>query len=138
MDPIVLAAGTALVSAMATDVWQQARGQLVALWRRARPEQAEVIEGELADVRDDVLAAREAGDAQTEPALARAWQLRLHRLLGDDPALAAELRRVLDETLTPALPADERARIDSVVLNAHATGHARIYQAGRDQHITER
>ncbi|SCE94006.1 hypothetical protein GA0070564_102172 [Micromonospora mirobrigensis] len=138
MDPIVVAAGTALVSAMATDVWQQARDQLVGLWRRVRPEQAEVIGGELAQARDDVLAARRAGDPDTERALAGAWQLRLHRLLAEDPALAGELRRVLDEALTPALTADERTAIGSVVMNATATGQARIYQSGRDQHITER
>src|SRR5690349_14355645 len=51
MDPIVLAAGTALVTAMATDAWQSARDGAVALWRKVRPEQAEIVEAELAEVR---------------------------------------------------------------------------------------
>jgi hypothetical protein len=32
VDPIVLAAATALVGAMATDAWQQARTAVVAWW----------------------------------------------------------------------------------------------------------
>jgi hypothetical protein len=37
MDRIVLAAGTALVGAIASDTWQQVRGAIVGLWRRAHP-----------------------------------------------------------------------------------------------------
>ncbi|MDB4872445.1 MAG: hypothetical protein JWL97_3449, partial [Gemmatimonadales bacterium] len=38
MDPILVAADTALVGAMATDTWQQARAGAVALWRRLHPD----------------------------------------------------------------------------------------------------
>ncbi|MFG1685202.1 hypothetical protein ACGFNP_33925 [Nonomuraea sp. NPDC049269] len=138
MDPIVLAAGTALVTAMATDTWQQARRAAVALWQRVRPEQADAVENELAEVRALVLTARRDGDSDTEQALAGSWQVRLAQLVRAEPALAEELRRVLDEDLTPALPADERARIGSITMSATASDQGRIYQAGRDQHITER
>ncbi|MDQ3222311.1 MAG: hypothetical protein M3Q75_02395 [Gemmatimonadota bacterium] len=43
MDPIVVAFGTALVGAMATEVWQQARGAVVALWRRVCLQQADIV-----------------------------------------------------------------------------------------------
>jgi hypothetical protein len=138
MDPIVLAAGTALVTAMATDAWQSARDGAVALWRRARPEQAEVVEAELTEVREQVLRARGEGDADTEQALTGSWQVRLQQLLRTDPSLAGELRRVLDEVLTPALQPADQDRIGSLVMTATASGHGRVYQAGRDQTIHER
>ncbi|GAA2430642.1 hypothetical protein GCM10010191_50310 [Actinomadura vinacea] len=138
MDPVVVAAGTALIGAMATDAWQHVRTGVVGLWRRGRPEQAEGIQAELAEVRAEVLAARDEGDEATEQALVGAWQVRLQRLVREDPALGAELRRLLDETLTPPLAPGERDQITSIVLKATARDHGRVYQAGRDQHITER
>ncbi|MEU6723747.1 hypothetical protein ABZ917_08565 [Nonomuraea wenchangensis] len=138
MDPIVLAAGTALVTAMATDAWQSAREGVVALWRKARPEQVEVVEAELVEVREQVLQARRDDDADTEQALAGMWQVRLQQLLRADPSLAPQIQRVLDEVLTPALAPPERERIGLLVMKAKASGHGRVYQAGRDQTIHER
>ncbi|MEU9289903.1 hypothetical protein AB0D57_35920 [Streptomyces sp. NPDC048275] len=136
VDPIVLAAGTALVGAMATDVWQQARTATVDLWRRIQPGRADGIDAELDNLRTQVLAAREAGDADTEQAPAGAWRLRLHELFRDNPGLAVELQQLLDEHLTPALPADEQAQVRSVVMSVEARDNSRVYMAGGDQHIT--
>ncbi|MFF9124029.1 hypothetical protein ACF09J_12110 [Streptomyces sp. NPDC014889] len=133
MDPIVLAAGTALVSSMATDGWEQARAGLVTLWRRARPAQADRVGADLAGVRTQVLSARDAGDTATVQALTGSWQVRLQELLRDDPALADELRRLLDERLNPALRAHAQAHGASTVINAEASGNSRMYVAGRDQ-----
>jgi hypothetical protein len=47
VDPIVVAFRTALVGAMATDVWQQARASEVALWRRVHPQQVGTVEADL-------------------------------------------------------------------------------------------
>lgn len=138
MDPIVLAAGTALVTAMATDAWQQARDGAVTLWHKVRPEQADLVEAELAEVREQMLQARRDDDTDTEQALAGSWQVRLQQLLHADPSLAGELQRVLDEVLTPALEPAEQERIGSLVMKAKASGHGRVYQAGRDQTINER
>ncbi|MGA5763298.1 hypothetical protein [Nonomuraea bangladeshensis] len=118
--------------------WQSARDGAVALWRRARPEQAEVVEAELTEVREQVLRARGEGDADTEQALTGSWQVRLQQLLRTDPSLAGELRRVLDEVLTPALQPADQDRIGSLVMKATASGHGRVYQSGRDQTIHER
>ncbi|MGW4796451.1 hypothetical protein ACWEPC_28920 [Nonomuraea sp. NPDC004297] len=52
--------------------------------------------------------------------------------------MAAEIQRVLDEVLRPTLDEAERARVGSLVMKARASGHGRVYQAGRDQHINER
>jgi hypothetical protein len=116
MDPIVLAFGTALVGAIATSTWQQVRDAVTGLWRRVHPRQeADGIGTELDDLREQVLQARRDGDTGTERTLEGAWQLRLQQLLRADPALAAELQRVLDQVLTPALTPAEQARINIIM-----------------------
>ncbi|WP_405681892.1 hypothetical protein [Streptomyces sp. NBC_00057] len=138
MDPVVLAAGTALVSAMTTDAWQQARTAAIAWWRQARPDRAGQVENDLDGARIQLLAARDTGDEDTEQAMIGAWQLRLHQLLAEDPALAEGLRRLLESHLQPALPTSEQNQIGSIVQRAEARDNARVYMAGRDQHITDR
>jgi len=101
MDPITQAAGTALVQAIATDAWQAVKQAVAALWRRAHLGHAENVGGELEELRRQVLQARADDDAQTEIALEGTWQLRLQELLRADPELAADLRQVLDQVLTP-------------------------------------
>src|SRR5271165_5847197 len=59
MDPLVLAAGTALVGAMVTDGWQQARTAVVAWWRKVHPGRADAVGAELDTARAQVLPARE-------------------------------------------------------------------------------
>ncbi|MEU9608821.1 hypothetical protein [Streptomyces sp. NPDC048057] len=134
---MVAAAGTALIAAMATDTWQQTRTAVLRLWRRARPEQTGSVEDDLEAARQGVLAARTDGDTDTEQALAGQWRLRFQQLVRESPELAAELRRLLDDDLTPALSADERSDIASIVMQARADRGGRVYQAGRDQHISE-
>ncbi|NYI03587.1 hypothetical protein [Allostreptomyces psammosilenae] len=144
MDPVTVAglasaASTALVAAMVTDGWQRATGSIAGLWRRARPEQAEVVEAELVETREEMVRAREAGE-DVEEARQEAvdeWQGRLRRLLRQHPELAAELRRVLDEEINPLLPGPTSAGA-GVVMHAEARDHGRIYMAGRDQTINER
>lgn len=108
---------------------------MVALWRRFQPARAESIGEELEAGRADLLLAREAGDAESEAELTAEWQGRLRRFLLAQPEAAEELRRVLDE-LQPQAPGD--AGPEQMRMQARASGSARIYQAGRDQHITER
>lgn len=137
MDPIVLAAGTALVSAMATDAWQQVRAAVVAWWRKVHPARADAVGAELDDTHAQVLAARDRGDEDTEQALTGIWRLHLQQLLDMNPAAGPALQRLLDEHLTPALPMGEQDRIGQIIINAQARDHARQNIAGRDMHITE-
>ena len=130
MDPITMAAGTALVGAMATDAWQHISTVMVSLWRRAHPERVDDIGQQLELLRSQVLAARHDRDADTEQALAGAWRLRLQQLLGEDPALAGELERLLSEELTPALSREEQSHVRSIVMTAHAEGGSHVIQAG--------
>ncbi|AOR29771.1 hypothetical protein BFF78_00495 [Streptomyces fodineus] len=128
-------AGTTMVTLMAGQAWEAAREGLVSLWRRFQPERAEAVAGELDAARDDLLLAQRSGDTDTEAELTAEWQARVRRLLAARPEVAEELRRVLAE-LAPQLP-DQRASA-GIRLNADVSGSGRVYQAGRDQHITER
>ncbi|MFE8950968.1 hypothetical protein [Streptomyces althioticus] len=139
MDPEIAAlagtAGTTVVTLMVTNAWESARDGMVALWRRFQPARAESIGEELEAGRADLLLARQAGDADSEAELTVEWQGRLRRFLLARPEAAEELRRVLDE-LTPQLPGDTAP--EQIRMEARASGSVRIYQAGRDQHITDR
>jgi len=104
MDPLVLAAASAVVTAMATDGWQQAREAVVRLWRRSRPGHVPAIETDLDGTRAEAVAARAAGDHAAEEGLVADWERKLRRLLAADPDLGIELQRVLEEELAPLLP----------------------------------
>ncbi|OPG11854.1 hypothetical protein [Microbispora sp. GKU 823] len=138
MDPLVLAAATAMVTAMTTEGWQQAREAVVALWRRVHPERVPAVEAELEETRAEMVIARQAGDRQAEQGLVDDWQRKLRRLLAADPRLGDELRRILDQELTPLLPAAEQSQVRDITMTARAYGHGRVFQAGRDQHIDEK
>jgi hypothetical protein len=113
---------------MATDGWQSARAGLAELWRRARPGEVDRVESELAALRDDVLAARRQSDGDLEESLVHVWRLRLHELVTADPAIAGALGGLFDRP-----DADGAGR---VVMNATVSGHAKVYQSGRDQHFS--
>lgn len=131
VDPVVAAFGTALVGAIATDAWQQVREAVTGLWRRVHPQrESNEIGAELDELRDQVLVARRDGDASTERALEGAWQLRLAQLLRADPALAAELQRVLDQELTPALTPAEQARVGTIIMTGSSHDSSTFTQIG--------
>ncbi|EFL26113.1 conserved hypothetical protein [Streptomyces himastatinicus ATCC 53653] len=141
MDPqiadLARTAGTTMVTLMATSAWESARDGMVGLWRRFQPARADGIAEEYEAGRADLLLAREAGDEDSESELAAEWQGRVRRLLLAQPEVADELRRILDE-LSPALPESPPHSVGEIHMKAEASGSGRVYQAGRDQHITER
>ena len=130
MDPVVAAFGTALVGAIATDAWQQVREAVISLWRRVHPQKADDIGTELDELRDQVLLARRDGDTDTERAFEGAWQVRLQQLLRADPALADEMRRVLDQVLTPALTPAEQARVGTIIMTGSSHDSSTFTQIG--------
>ncbi|MFI6374985.1 hypothetical protein [Streptomyces sp. NPDC050546] len=135
MAELARTAGTTMVTLMATQAWESTREGVLALWQRFQPDRAETVGGELEATREDLLLARESGDTDTEAELTAEWQARLRRLLVARPEVADELRRILAE-LNPE-PAQTHTAVD-VRLRAEVSGSGRVYQAGRDQHITER
>ncbi|MFJ9847234.1 hypothetical protein ACIRYZ_43785 [Kitasatospora sp. NPDC101155] len=135
MDPMVLAAGTAMVNAMATDAWQETRHAVVAWWHRRHPEQADAVGAALTQTRTQLLTARQTRDAAGEQGLVDDWRSRLQLLLREDPVLGDELRCLIDQVLTPV--PREREQAGPISMKATASGRSRVYQAGRDQHITD-
>lgn len=135
MDPETAAlastAGTTLVTLLTTEMWQRARDGVAALWRRAEPERAEAISAELDVTRDDLLDAQAGGDVESRGELDAEWRGRIRRLLTAHPEEAEELRTLLDEW------APHAAEAPSVTQHATASGNARVYQAGRDQKISQ-
>jgi hypothetical protein len=131
MDPIVLAFGPALVGAIATDAWPRVREAVTGLWRRGHPQRkADDTGTELDELREQVLLARRDGDTDTERALEGAWQVRLQQLLRADPTLADELRRVLDQVLTPALTPAEQVRVGTIVMTGSSHDSSTFTQIG--------
>ncbi|MGW6732604.1 hypothetical protein [Streptomyces sp. NPDC055013] len=120
---------------MTTDAWQQARAAFVTWWRRIRPRQASRVDSALVESRNRVLTARRAGDDDAESHLVAAWGSRLTALLRDEPALADDLRQLIDEEIAPLLRHKDGDRTGSHEFRAEASGHGRVYQAGRDQNI---
>lgn len=137
MEPEITAlarsAGATLVTLMTTDAWERTREGIALLWQRIQPHRTETLSRELDADREDVLAAYSADDQETLNELRTQWQGRFRRLLVGQPEAAVELRRLLDEFDPP-----DSAAAPAVVQHGTASGHARIYQAGRDQHIAER
>lgn len=138
VDPQVAAlagtAGTTIVRLMATDAWQRVRDGVTAIWRRVHPERVDAVAGELDLTREQILAARDDGDTQTEDELRAEWQGRVRRLLLADPGVVEDLRALLGE-LAPETSANGDTY--NVQMHASATGQGRVYQAGRDHHISE-
>jgi hypothetical protein len=134
--PLAAAAASALIAAMTTDAWEQARAGVVGMWRRVHPDRAGTIHDELAQSRHEALEARENDDVDSAAGLVADWQRRLRRLLEADPAMVGELQRLLDDVLSPAVDPADRQRIDRVVMKAQASGHGRVFQAGRDMRIS--
>ncbi|MWA08334.1 hypothetical protein [Streptomyces sp. BA2] len=137
MDPQIVAvagtAGTAIVSAMATDGWQRARDSVVALWQRFRPESADSIHENFEENRRLLVNSLQAGDEHTHAALVAAWNGYLLGLLVAQPQALDALRQ-----LNAALGQEKTSSAHpSLNITAHASGNGRVFQAGRDQSITQ-
>lgn len=132
LTSLAQSAGATVVTLMATDAWQRTREGITQLWQRLQPHRAEIIAAELETSREEALAALTVDDQETLQELRTQWQGQLRRLLAAQPDALGELRSLLQE-LSPSAGAAAPA----VTQHGSASGHARIYQAGRDQHVTE-
>jgi hypothetical protein len=129
-------AAKTVVTLLVTESWTRVTSAVGALWRRVHPDRAETVEAELAETRAELLTARETGDEQAEVALAQEWQGRIRRLIAADPDAIEELRALVAELGAGQgdTGASQAGRVD---MRARATGHGRVYQAGRDMRIGE-
>ncbi|MFJ7271334.1 hypothetical protein ACIQV3_32630 [Streptomyces sp. NPDC099050] len=103
-DPVsalVMAGATTIVAAMATSVWEGARGRVVEVFRRRGDDGVAAIETQLdADAR---LVAEEEDTDGTRQDLLRPWARRFAALLREHPEATEELRRAVEE-VAAALP----------------------------------
>jgi hypothetical protein len=129
-------AATTIVRLLATDTWKQTKVAVAQFWQRVHPKRATDIEEEIAETRADLLAARETGDEHAEQDLVTAWQVRLRQLLTRNPEAAAVLADLLEHVLDPALAAARQSGPGVVTMQAHASGNAQVFQAGRNQHLS--
>ncbi|MCM2420225.1 hypothetical protein [Streptomyces sp. RKAG293] len=117
----------ALVSAMATDTWQETRTRVVAIWRRFRTEAADETGRRLEADRTNLLALPRDQRRQAESDLILRWRVELLQLVQCDSTAG--------QALEDALLGREQA----VELRIHQTGRAsgdgRIFMAGRDQNF---
>lgn len=134
VDPIVMAFGTALAGAMATDTWAEARSAVIELWRRFRPRrQSEVIGDDLDRLRDLAMAARTPERAGTEKALVAVWQGKLQELALEKPDVIEELRTILSATLLPMLDSARREQVNQIVMLGSSHDHSTFTQVAGDQ-----
>ncbi|MCW7942922.1 hypothetical protein AAW14_12740 [Streptomyces hygroscopicus] len=119
---------------MTSEAWTRMRNGLVSLWHTVHPESAGTVEEDLEASRSDVLAAQSNNDEALAQEIRMEWQSRVRRLLTEHPEAATSLRQLLDEVA----PAESAHAAGGIHLQAKASGKGRVYQAGRDQHITER
>lgn len=129
-----MAAATALVGAMASDAWQTARKAVLKLWERVHSGQAMAIGQQLDQDRSDVLA---EDDPQVRDQIADTWARQLVHLMKTDPALETELRRVLDQELTPLLSSRHQQQVKQVWMTATAHDQGKTYQSAGPMNITQ-
>jgi hypothetical protein len=141
MDPeltaLATAAATTVVTLLTTDGWAKAKQALGALWRQVHPERAERIEAAVIDSREDVLAARERGDAEAEQQLVIEWESKLRALLAAKAEAADLLRELMKQELQPALAAStgQQTTITTVTVRADARDGSRSFASGGDMTI---
>jgi hypothetical protein len=135
MDPELMAlattAATTVVSLLTTDGWEKAKHALGALWRQVHPERAGRIEAAVVDSREDALAARKRGDAETEKRLAVEWELKLCELLAAKAEVADLLRELMKQELQPALEASTgQTTTTTITVRADARDHSQSFASG--------
>lgn len=127
-------AATTIVQLLTTDAWGRLKTVLVPLFRSS-PNGQLTLDAELEDSRTELIAAGGNDLEQMRTELTAEWRGRFRHLLAADPAIATELRRLLEAELGPALRAAYPDK-PHVWMNAITTGHSRVYQAGGDITIT--
>ena len=133
MDPLTIAAASALVKVLSSDSWQVAKSAVVRLWRREDPERQSAVSQEVDATRRSVLAARATNDETAEQRLAAQWHRQLSGLAGRSPEASAELQDFLDQEIRPLLPDQDQEHVITVQQQIHAGRDA--YVAGRDMNI---
>ncbi|MFF7122685.1 MULTISPECIES: hypothetical protein [unclassified Streptomyces] len=112
LEELILAGGTTVVGAMATDSWTVARGGIAKLFGRRGEGRQAAIEAQLDN--NAALVVRADDAERVRQSLLPVWQLELESLLGEHPDAAGELRELIDE-IRRQLPETQRAWVQNNV-----------------------
>lgn len=121
---LAAAASTALVGAMATDVWGTARDGMLRVLGRGEPLGEEEPSALAAQLDGEAALVRAADDAEAaRQSLVPAWRLRLEQFLRDNPEAVDDVR-ALTRRLSAELPHTPQYSVQHVVAhdNAQAFG----------------
>jgi hypothetical protein len=91
LEELATSGASTLVGLMVTDLWNEVRGRIAALLRRGKAAE------ELERSRQQLVAAREAGDSRAAADVEAHWRSGLRAVLAGDPQAAAALRALVDE-----------------------------------------
>jgi hypothetical protein len=116
-------AGQTVAAAAITDVWESVLSRFARLLGRGDARKTEVVEGWLAQTREQLASVGSSGLEQARQVAAERWAGRFADLLDEDPAIGEELRALVDE-VAAELPTG------GVFAIGHSVG------AGRDVRIT--
>jgi hypothetical protein len=121
---LAVSGATTLVGLMASDAWAATKSRVAALLSRGRAADPEAVEGELAESRSELIAARDSGDESVAADIEATLRTQLRRLLKEEPAAAAALRELIAE----AAPA--QGTTTTVHNTARGEFHGPVVQAG--------
>ncbi|GAA2309421.1 hypothetical protein OKJ48_17070 [Streptomyces kunmingensis] len=122
LEELILAGGTTVVAAMATDSWSVARSGVARLFGRRGADQQASIEAQLDN--NAALVARADDAERIRRTLLPVWSLELEALLDQHPEAERELRELIDE-IQARLPAAEGASVQ----HNTATGGGQVFAA---------
>ncbi|MGP9022292.1 ATP-binding protein [Streptomyces sp. BR1] len=98
LTALAVSGATTMVTLMVSDAWTQARGRLARVFSRGGgDDDTGRLVDELQASREELLAARAAGDDEGAADIEEQWRLRIRRMLRADPTAAQELRELLGE-----------------------------------------
>ncbi|WKX69223.1 hypothetical protein [Streptomyces sp. XD-27] len=112
LEELILAGGTTVVGAMATDSWMAARDGVARLFRGRGEDRQAAIEAQLDN--NAALVVRAADAERARRSLLPVWLLELESLLDQHPDVAGELRELVSE-IQRRLPETQRAWVQNNV-----------------------
>ncbi|NXY97530.1 hypothetical protein HYE82_24775 [Streptomyces sp. BR123] len=124
LSTLAEAGAQAIVAAMTADLWQSARGSVLALLHRADRGRRAALEARLDEDAADLGGTASPDDFRRERV--RAWARELLEELGQDPAGRAALAQLIGE-LTDAVPPPVERPAADVTQNNTAHGSGAIY-----------
>ncbi|MFE9634162.1 hypothetical protein [Streptomyces sp. NPDC006463] len=135
---LATAGATALIGAMATDMWQGARDGAVRLFGRGGEARGNAIGGQLDDDAVLVLRAEPGGADEIREELQPVWRRRLLLLLEEHPESESELRELVAR-VESGLQAERQVWVQSNTARDHSTlfavqgGNLHYHQAAEGQ-----